>query len=155
MNKSLVVCVALCLAQWVSAAPDPTNCDTLDPAPLDASVEYEAVIQAIFTGGPTQDAKCTACHSPNTSGALSLAPANSFAALVNVDSAQDATIKRVLPFSATNSLLFRKVNCANPGVGQRMPRNRPPLSLDEQRLIRDWIDQGAVFRQRVLVNGFE
>ncbi len=134
-------------------APDP-GCDTLDPAPLDASVEYES-IQAIFTGGPGQPARCTTCHSPNVSAGLSFAPENSFAALVNVDSSQDPTIKRVVPFSSGASLLFRKVNCNAPGVGSRMPLGRAALSLDEQRLIRDWIDQGAVQRQRVLVNGFE
>lgn len=135
-------------------APDPAGCDTLDPAPLDTSVEYEK-IQAIFTGGPGQAAKCTTCHAPNTSAGLSLAVENSFAALVNIDSSQDPTIKRVIPFSSNGSLLFRKVNCTNPGVGSRMPLGRTPLSLDEQRLIRDWINQGAVQRQRVLVNGFE
>jgi hypothetical protein len=81
---------------------------------------------------------------PNASAGLSLAPENSFTALVNVDSSQDPTIKRVIPFSSLGSLIFRKVNCANPGVGSRMPLGRPSLSLDEQRLIRDWIDQGAV-----------
>jgi hypothetical protein len=135
-------------------APDPSGCDVLDPAPLNASVEYEAV-QAIFTGGPGQAAKCTTCHAPNASAGLSLTRENSFAALVNVDSSQDPTIKRVIPFSSLGSLLFRKVNCNNPGVGSRMPLGRTPLSLDEQRLIRDWIDQGAVQRQRIFIDGFE
>jgi hypothetical protein len=135
-------------------APDPADCDPLAPAPLNAAVEYES-IQAIFTGGAEQEARCTTCHAPDVSAGLSLAPENSFAALVNVDSAQDPTIKRVAPFSSDTSLLFRKVNCNDPGVGMRMPRGRPALSLDEQRLIRDWIDQGAVQQQRVLVDGFE
>lgn len=135
-------------------APNPSGCDTLDPTPVNASVEFET-IQAIFTGGAGQEARCTTCHSPNVSAGLSLAPENAFAALVNVDSSQDPTIKRVVPFSSSASLLFRKVNCNDPGVGLRMPRGRPALSLDEQRLIRDWIDQGALQRQRVLINGFE
>ena len=136
-------------------APDPSGCDMLDPAPLNTAVEFES-IQAIFTGGVGQEARCTTCHSPNVSGGLSLAPGNSFAALVNVDSAQDPTIKRVVPFSSSTSLLFRKVNCTEPGVGLRMPRGRAPLSLDEQRLIRDWIDQGALLRSAPLMaDGFE
>ena len=136
-------------------APDPSGCEPLDPAPLNAAVEF-ASVQAIFTGGAGQAARCTTCHSPNVSAGLSLAPENAFAALVNVDSSQDPTIKRVVPFSSSTSLLFRKVNCADPGVGLRMPRNGPPfLSPDEQRLIRDWIDQGALQQQRVLVDGFE
>lgn len=136
---------------WTALGPD---CDTLNPAPLNTSVEFES-IQAIFTGGTGQVARCTTCHAPNTSAGLSLAPGSAFAALVNVDSSQDPTIKRVIPFSPSGSLLFQKVNCNNPGVGSRMPLGRPALSLDEQRLIRDWINQGAVQRQRILVDGFE
>lgn len=136
---------------WTAPGPD---CDTLDPAPVNTSVEFEAV-QAIFTGGAGQPARCTTCHSPSTSAGLSLAPENAFAALVNVDSSQNPTLKRVIPFLADSSLLFRKVNCNNPGVGSRMPLGRPVLSLDEQRLIRDWINQGALLRQRVLGDGFE
>jgi hypothetical protein len=78
-----------------------------------------------------------------------------FATLVNVDSSQNPTVERVVPFSADSSLLFRKVNCNSPDVGSRMPQGRPSLSLDEQRLIRDWINQGAVQHQRVFVDGFE
>jgi hypothetical protein len=136
---------------WTALGPD---CDTLDPAPVNTSVEFES-IQAIFTGGPGQQARCTTCHSPSVSAGLSLAPENAFAALVNVDSSQDPTVKRVVPFSADSSLLFRKINCNNPGVGSRMPQGLPSLSLDEQRLIRDWINQGALQRQRVFVDGFE
>jgi hypothetical protein len=136
---------------WTALGPD---CDTLDPAPANTSVEFESV-QAIFTGGAGQEARCTTCHAPSTSAGLSLAPENAFAALVNVDSSQDPTVKRVVPFSADSSLLFRKINCNNPGVGSRMPQGRPALSADEQRLIRDWINQGAVQRQRVFVDGFE
>jgi hypothetical protein len=136
---------------WTALGPD---CDTLDPAPLNTSVEFES-IQAIFTGGPGQEARCTTCHAPSTSGGLSLAPENAFAALVNVDSSQDPTVKRVIPFSSSGSLLFQKVNCNNPGVGARMPLGRPSLSLNEQRLIRDWINQGALLRQRIFVDGFE
>jgi hypothetical protein len=136
---------------WTAPGPD---CDTLDPAPVNPSVEF-ASVQAIFTGGPGQPARCTTCHSPNTSAGLSLAPENAFASLVNVDSSQDPTVKRVVPFSPGSSLLFRKVNCNSPGVGSRMPLGRAPLSADEQRLIRDWINQGALQRQRIFVDSFE
>jgi hypothetical protein len=136
---------------WTALGPD---CDALNPAPLNTSVEFES-IQAIFTGGAGQEARCTTCHAPSSSAGLSLAPENAFAALVNVDSSQDPTVKRVVPFSPESSLLFRKINCNNSGVGSRMPLGRPSLSLDEQRLIRDWINQGALLRQRVFVDGFE
>jgi hypothetical protein len=147
--------VALLLAAVAAhAAPDPTGCDTLDPTVSDPDIVYEDVIQPIWTGGGAQTAKCTVCHSPNQSGNLSLAPVVSHSAMVNVDSAQDATIKRVLPGNAAGSLLFRKVNCNAPGVGNRMPRGRPALTLDEQRLIRDWINQGAI-KNAIFASNFD
>jgi len=142
------------LSAAASAAPDPSMCDVLPAAPINANVVYEADIQTIFTGVMGAGAQCTACHSPNSSGNLSLAPAASHGNLVNVNSAQDPSIKRVLPFDAAGSLLFRKVNCAIPGVGNRMPRGRPALSLDQQRLIRDWINQGAI-KNAIFAANFE
>jgi hypothetical protein len=153
--KRITLIVASLLPMVVLAAPDPTGCDVLDPAVLNPSVEYADVIQPIFTGGATQTARCTTCHAPSDSGSLSLAVGASHAAMVGVDSVQDNTIKRVVPFDAAASLLFRKVNCATPGVGARMPRNRPAITANEQRLIRDWINQGAVLVQRFFGNGFE
>jgi hypothetical protein len=155
MMKRTTLIAACFLPLLAVAAPDPTGCDVLDPAVINPSIEYAEVIQPIFTGGATQVARCTTCHSPNSSGGLSLAVGASHAAMVEVNSVQDATIKRVVPFDASASLLFRKVNCATPGVGARMPRGRPAISADEQRLIRDWINQGALLVQRLFSNGFE
>jgi hypothetical protein len=152
---SLCLLSAIALSTSVFAAPDPTGCDVLDPAPLNNSVEYASVIQPIFTGSANQAARCTTCHAPSTSGSLSLADSASHAQLVGVNSSQDPSIQRVVPFDAAGSLLFRKINCTSPGVGSRMPRNRPAISLEEQRLIRDWINQGALLVQAFFGNGFE
>jgi hypothetical protein len=150
--KCLVVLLAFVSA--AHAAPDPSMCDTLPSDPINPNVVFENDIQPIFTGGGAVTAECTACHSPNSSGNLGLSPLVAHANLVNVNASQDPSIKRVLPFDAAGSLLFRKVNCANPGVGNRMPRGRPPLSLDQQRLIRDWINQGAI-KNAIFGSNFE
>lgn len=149
-TKSIVVLLAFMGA--AHAAPDPSLCDTLPAEPINNNVIFEQDIQPIFTG--PADPKCTTCHSPNSSGTLSLSPGAAHGNLVNVNSAQDASIKRVLPFDAAGSLLFRKVNCGNPGVGSRMPRGRTALSLDQQRLIRDWINQGAI-KNAIFASTFE
>ncbi len=152
LNRLTCMLLTIACVSSAFAAPDPTGCDVLDPAPINNNVVYENDIQAIFTGPVA--AKCTACHSPNASGNLSLSPGVSHGNLVGVDSAIDPSIKRVVPLDAAGSLLFRKVNCNSPGVGARMPRSRPALSNDEQRLIRDWINQGAI-KNRIFGSNFE
>ncbi len=156
LNTHAVIALVLaCFSSLSMAAPDPVGCDVLASEPLNTSVEFGTDIQPIFTGAGAQAARCTTCHSPNSSGGLSLTVAGALGNLVNVDSTQDVSIKRVVPFDASASLLFRKVNCSTPGVGQRMPLSRPALSANEQRLIRDWINQGALAAQRIWVSGFE
>jgi len=66
--------------------------------------------------------------------------------LVDVPSSQDAAQIRVIARNALRSLLFRKVNCNVPGPfpdSERMPQNRPSLSLTDQAIIYDWIEAGA------------
>ncbi len=72
------------------------------------------------------------------------------ASLVNIVSFFEPGIDRVEPGDALESLLFRKVNCSDPGIGNRMPFGEL-LSLDQQRLIFDWIEEGAPLQ----LNGFE
>jgi hypothetical protein len=48
----------------------------------------------------------------------------------------------VQPYSSTTSLLYTKTT-ASPPAGSRMPSGAAALSLSQQALIRDWIDQGA------------
>lgn len=135
---------ALMFSATAFAAPDPSACDVLDPTETSPNVNFENVIQPIFS------AKCGSCHLPNQSGGLSLAVGASFTGLVGVPAVGDGTILRVARGDAAGSLLFRKVNCQTPGVGSRMPLNRNPLTALEQRSIRDWINQLPIF-----ANGFE
>ena len=63
--------------------------------------------------------------------------------LVGQLSSQDDQLLRVKPGDPQNSLLFQKVNCAEPDVGSQMPPPSGHLPLDLQALIYDWIAQGA------------
>ncbi|UXI66245.1 hypothetical protein [Tahibacter amnicola] len=93
-------------------------------------------------------------------------PEVSFANLVNVAANNGAAnMPRITPSNPNASFLFKKVNCTNLNsiagtpYGRRMPRSGPPyLSVAEQALILDWIQQGARATRdpdRVFGNGYD
>ena len=47
--------------------------------------------------------------------------------------------KAIVPGKAAESLLWEQVE------SDEMPEDRPPLSADEKKLLKDWIDAGAVW----------
>jgi hypothetical protein len=51
--------------------------------------------------------------------------------------------ERVVPGSASMSLLYLKVSEAKPPCGLQMPLDQPPLTATELTLIMDWINDGA------------
>ena len=75
---------------------------------------------------------------------MDLREGNSWDDLVNVPSEQNSGLTRVVPSDSGSSLLFLKVSQTTPPVGSRMPLGGPPLSQEQQQLIRDWIDQGGI-----------
>lgn len=113
------------------------GCDDLAALPETADVDYSTQIQPLWGG-------CIGCHRPNSpnGGGLDLTAANSFAALVDVDSTQVPGRKLVQPSDPTASYLLEKIGCDNPQVGNRM---RPDVATSpaDQALVRDWIAQGA------------
>jgi len=98
-------------------------------------------VQPIFT------ARCalSGCHDSATRRAgLDLSEGNAYTNLVNVNSSQNASWKRVVPGSPQESLLYLKVSQDSPPVGGRMPPPpRSALTAEQQDKIRDWILQGA------------
>jgi len=107
------------------------------------AVSFAQQIQPIFVG------RCDGCHSQggfadNQGIALRLTASESLAGLVNQTSSQNASLTLVTPGDAANSLLFQKVSQDSPPIGSRMPLFGSPLSVSDQNLIRDWIDQGAL-----------
>ncbi|MDH3223713.1 MAG: hypothetical protein OEO23_08350 [Gemmatimonadota bacterium] len=120
--------------------PDPDP----DPNPsggrtVKANPAFTADVQEIF-----DRRGCTAsqCHGtdPGQAG-LNLSAGSSYADLVNVASSQDPNFIRVVPDSASVSLLYLKV-LANPPIGGRMPVGGTLDTIDTNN-IRNWIDTGA------------
>ena len=92
------------------------------------------------------DANCISCHVSGgiADAILHLNSGESFAALVNQPSVQDASLTHVVPGDSASSLLFQKVSSDSPPVGARMPLGGAALSRSDIDLIANWIDQGAV-----------
>ena len=110
----------------IGETPDPGDAPTL------------ANIQArIFT--PI----CTQCHiGAAAPQGLRLDEANAFTNLVNFPS-QEVGLLRVEPFRPDDSYLVHKVE-GTQAVGGQMPLGGPPLPIDDQMLIRQWIANGAM-----------
>ncbi len=86
---------------------------------------------------------CTQCHiGAAAPQGLRLDAANAFDNLVNVRS-QEVGLLRVEPFRPDDSYLVRKVE-GTQSSGAQMPFGLPPLSDEDQLLIRQWVDNGAM-----------
>ncbi len=86
---------------------------------------------------------CTQCHiGAAAPQGLRLDEANAFDNLVNVPSVGSGLL-RVEPFMPDDSYLVRKVE-GTQSSGAQMPFGGPPLSIDDQLLIRQWVANGAM-----------
>lgn len=134
--------VALMLALSPLAAYAVDDCDNLNGIPETPGVLWDDVWEELDTR-----ASCTQnCHGGSQPAAeLDLSNRQiSIYFLVGQPSAQDSFAPRVIPGNPSASLLFRKVNCQQPGIGSRMPLGDSHLPVDLQALIYDWIAQGAL-----------
>lgn len=105
---------------------------------IDSSIDYDRDIKPIF------DTHCAGCHSQQSSfGGLSLEGIDAHGQLVERPSSQDPLLARVSQFEPAFSLLWLKVQCAQPPVGSAMPPGGPQLSLSERRKLFSWISRGA------------
>ena len=131
------------LLPWALHAADPAqDCDNLNGIP-----EIQGVLWADVWNELDQRASCTQnCHGGSQPAAeLDLSSQQiSIYFLVGQPSAQDSFAQRVVPGNPAASLLFRKINCRQPGIGSRMPIGGDHLPPDLQALIYDWIAQGAL-----------
>lgn len=90
---------------------------------------------------------CSGCHTGPTSSALPsgmnlTTAANSFAALVGVESIEVSGLSRVESGDPDNSYLIDKLE-GTQTVGTRMPQGGPFLNQATINMIRDWITDGA------------
>lgn len=87
---------------------------------------------------------CTACHiGAAAPEGLRLEAGMSYGMLVNVDSNEVPTLKRVAPGDPDNSYIIHKLEGTN-AVGERMPLGGPYLSPATIAAIRQWITDGAL-----------
>ena len=159
---------ALALGAARAAAGPPGGCTRIADIPPNYSITYGAAVQGLFDDYATNggSAGCVDCHfapPPMPSGELDLSAGVSWAHLVGVPSAEDPKLLYVVPGRPEESLLFRKVNCDEPGAGARMPLYNYGGGLlpEQQALIYDWIANGAlpgtsstVFRDGFEIRGF-
>jgi hypothetical protein len=101
-----------------------TNADFVVQNPVaPPPANYTTQIQPIF------NANCISCHAGSGAPGLKLDAQNSFANLVNVNSSEVPSIKRVSDRSR-QQLPVQRWKAQPPGV--RMPRNRPPPARPDQ-----------------------
>lgn len=150
-NTGFAMILAL-LASAPAKAAD--GCESIASIPITWNIDYTTTIQDLFSN------RCSNCHvdhAGDPSGDLDLDPEFSWDNLVNAPSSGQPGRFLVVPGQPLDSVLFEKINCDMPNVGDRMPRARPPLPLAEQALIFDWIMLGAPFQQTefIFFGGFE
>jgi len=102
-----------------------------------AQSDFQEIQDTVFT--PI----CTQCHiGASAPQGLRLDAANSYAMLVNVNSNEVPTLKRVNPGNPDQSYIVHKIQ-GNQAVGGRMPLGQAQLPQDRIDLIRQWIAAGA------------
>jgi uncharacterized protein (TIGR03118 family) len=90
--------------------------------------------------------RCAGCHNgvgTALPGVQNLTAGNSYAALVNVASIEQSTLKRVMPNDPANSYLIQKLEGAASITGARMPLGGPYLDQATIDQIKTWINNGA------------
>lgn len=107
---------------------------------LEPPVSFAGAVQPVFS------ARCATlgCHAGAFPAAgLDLTAGSAYANLVDVDSTQVPTRKRVLPGDAGNSYLYQKLVNDSGIIGSPMPLGAFPLPAPELYRIERWIEQGA------------
>jgi len=136
---------------WGKTAPTLIARFALDCSAAPAS-SFAAIQTAIFNGKGCSSGGCHSGGRPQAG--LNLSSGSSYASIVNVTAQSGGGLKRVLPGSAQDSYLYRKVAArTNPGSfrisGSPMPLVGSPLSVDQLAALALWIDAGAPQTGRV------
>lgn len=132
--------LVLLLAFNLILLPGCSEENTTEPTPI-ASVPT-AKLSDIQSKIFNTSCALSGCHgSTNTQAGLLLTDGNSFANLVNIQSALFPSFKRVEPNNSSNSILIKILKGE---VSPRMPFNRTPLSAAVIDSIAKWIDNGAL-----------
>lgn len=112
---------------------------TTTAAPPAATVQFTRDILPIFTNNGSKTCAQAGCHAGGSpSAGQNLEAANAYASIVNVNSSENASLKRVKPGDAANSYLFQKINSG------AMPLIGGPLTQADKDKISTWINEGAL-----------
>ena len=110
------------------------------PPPPPLSAVFSSIQDNVFT--PT--CATSGCHQgASAPQGLRLDEASSYALLVDVDSAEVPSIRRVAPGDPDNSYLIQKLE-GTASVGAQMPLNGAALPQQDIDFIRQWITDGAL-----------
>ena len=141
---SMMVLAALAAAACSSGTTSSTTPKTTTSSSTTTSsggVSFSRDIQPIF------NANCVICHT-GTSGpqGLSLDSGKAYGNLVNVNSTEAPSLKRVAPGSPDKSYIINKLlgtQTQAGGSGAQMPFGAQPLAQSTISLIQQWITAGA------------
>jgi hypothetical protein len=98
-------------------------------------VSFTADVQPIF------DIFCVTCHRVGgIASFLPLTPESSHNNLVNQPATRSSGVL-VIPGDSANSVLYLRI--IGSSVGPQMPLDSSPLAVEDQDLIKDWIDSGS------------
>lgn len=118
------------------AGPDPSPPRTALPAHVDSVLVYKHLV------APMLEARCGSCHNAGKArGGLSLA---SPAAIMKGGKGGPA----LAPGNVAESELIRRVTLPHTSSKFMPPKNQPPLSHVEVRLLQWWVSQGADFKKK-------
>ncbi|MGD9347217.1 MAG: hypothetical protein PVH84_15230 [Candidatus Aminicenantes bacterium] len=133
----LIICASVFLYQCGSDS-NPNSPSTPETDTPIENPSFSQDIQSIFN----TSCATSGCHNSVAEAGLNLLQSEAYSNIVNVDSTQVPSKKRVLPNDAQNSYLVEKIE-GRQSVGSRMPLNRSALSSTQIQNIRNWINQGA------------
>lgn len=110
--------------------PDP------NPTPSGLTAKFSDIQAKVFN----VNCATSGCHGgSSTAGGLNLSSGASYSQLVNVNSLENPSMKRVLPGSSAQSLLIKKLE----GNGTSVMPPSGKLSKEIIDTIKVWIDRGA------------
>jgi len=140
MSRKNVVWVGLLLVMslviFYCNGNSPTAPETPETVKEDPSFSQD--IQPIFTNS----CAVSNCHNATAQAGLVLLQGQAYNNIVNVNSTQDPSKRRVEPENADNSYLVIKIE-GRQNIGGRMPLGGAALSNTQIQNIKNWINRGA------------
>ena len=135
----LIFYPGLCISVSNNTVDQGMFCDELDSVPLYYDLDFTLHIQPIF-----DFYGCSDCHN-GSDGGLNLSSNNGSPLILLLGYTSKFNDQNLIePHSPFSSYLFEKINCDSPESGSRMPQSGGSLTLDDQAIIYDWINQGAL-----------